>query len=357
MTKSNLQFSLGKIVRKSQEILSSDYKTKVPDSFLISKSNIYAVDTLDRSSVYVSLRKHFYHVKDQLIERKVMKEDVDNKHVTIKDDHILRYNFDLIESLIIPELVIFHYLKPRNIWTYFGKDFKPRLSKRIDKYTSDNNFNIWRPYMKRNIPENLNGIDKIDIQNAIMGKLLNDLSFFFLQNAFITRRGKNIRSYAVNLGKKFPNFRKLKSSVHKRSKWPDELWPMFIVEDCEDVNTAFSVWLDTYIEVKTILSNSTNSPECDNSWKYYTKYHQITNIDIDKVDTYLGSLFPGYKLIGYFKEKIHISLEYELAQFAINFYDYKSPIPIKKPSGHSILNDPDFSKTNLAKSILKSSKK
>lgn len=101
---------------------------------------------------------------------------------------------------------------------------------------------------------------------------------------------------------------------------------MFFVEDCDEVDTAFSVWLDTYIAVKSILSKST--PDRSNSWKYYTKYHQITNNDLDKVNTYLSSLFPGAALIGTpirRSDKIYrINLEYELAQFAINFYDYDS---------------------------------
>lgn len=327
MKKSDLKFSLGKIIRISQEILSSDYGTEIPNSFSIKKSNMYAVSTLDCSSVYISLRRQFHDVKEQLIEREIIA--MNDKHVTVKDDYILRYNFDLIESLIIPELIVFHYLKPSDheIWKYFREDFRPRLSKRIADYVKKNGINIFRPYTKGEIiPKGVTNTMKEAIQDSIMGQLLNDLSFFFLQNAFITKKGKNIRSYAVNLGKEFPNFKKLKASVHKRSKWPDELWPMFFVEDCDEVDTAFSVWLDTYIAVKSILSKST--PDRSNSWKYYTKYHQITNNDLDKVNTYLSSLFPGAALIGTpirRSDKIYrINLEYELAQFAINFYDYDS---------------------------------
>lgn len=327
MKKTDLKFSLGKIIRISQEILSSDYGTEIPNSFSIKKSNMYAVSTLDCSSVYISLRRQFHDVKEQLIEREIIA--MNDKHVTVKDGYILRYNFDLIESLIIPELIVFHYLKPSDheIWKYFREDFRPRLSKRIADYVKKNGINIFRPYTKGEIiPKGVTNTMKEAIQDSIMGQLLNDLSFFFLQNAFITKKGKNIRSYAVNLGKEFPSFKKLKASVHKRSKWPDELWPMFFVEDCDEVDTAFSVWLDTYIAVKSILSKST--PDRSNSWKYYTKYHQITNNDLDKVKTYLSSLFPGAALIGTpirRSDKIYrINLEYELAQFAINFYDYDS---------------------------------
>lgn len=327
MKKTDLKFSLGKIIRISQEILSSDYGTEIPNSFSIKKSNMYAVSTLDCSSVYISLRRQFHDVKEQLIEREIIA--MNDKHVTVKDGYILRYNFDLIESLIIPELIVFHYLKPSDheIWKYFREDFRPRLSKRIADYVKKNGINIFRPYTKGEIiPKGVTNTMKEAIQDSIMGQLLNDLSFFFLQNAFITKKGKNIRSYAVNLGKEFPSFKKLKASVHKRSKWPDELWPMFFVEDCDEVDTAFSVWLDIYIAVKSILSKST--PDRSNSWKYYTKYHQITNNDLDKVKTYLSSLFPGAALIGTpirRSDKIYrINLEYELAQFAINFYDYDS---------------------------------
>ena len=336
MNKNLSHVSLGEIIMKSEKILKDHYSTKIPPT--------WTTQPIDKhGSSYVTLCKIAKTVSnnlpiDILKSRKVIS-------ISPTDYSVIRYKLDLIESLILPELVVFYYIKlnSNDIWKYFENDFHVRImnmvsDKKVLQYLA-NHFKDSGP------------IAQFYIDDA-QARLVYDLSFFFLKYAFVdvpnkqrTQKKKKDGTiqmtaekhisypYRENVVQKYPEFQGIIDSIHPNSKWIHDIWPMFVLDDSVNANKYFELFSTIHGNLKQLLSTLNDSPKCSNSWKYYRRHSRITVTNLNKVNDYLTQCTSMDYAIphGIIRDTDHtlfINLEFEIARFTIDMMDsFKDPLP------------------------------